>query len=469
MSLFTALNSATAGLRAVQSSVKLVSDNITRADDPTRSHQGSERITDSTGAVVGVTYTRRTDEALRHEYEDMIGRDGGATTQSKYLTQVGDLLGTTDGVPGLTDAVQKFAAAWQDLQNAPENITAQRQVISTGDSFARKMRQVASAVEDLDTQIKDDTRITITTLNDYLKQMHQMNVDIVSMRGEGSTANEIRDRREDLLRKINEILPVRTVESKEGGLVVFTANGMALVDADATQFTYDGTNVSTNVAGAAKQMAPQLQEGKLGSLLKLREDNSSPAPAKIPSSDPATEIIRKLRSQLDALANAFVGTTKAGEPTSFADAYNNATPAQDGELADRFFQGTDRFTIKVDQRLLDDTLKLKQTGIHDAATAMNASGRSLSADGISVVDQSYATMTGAVMASWSSASKTVSDMAKETTATKNSLEERYHGKVGVNLDEEIANLQVLQTSYAATARVMQVTNGMFDALERILG
>ena len=44
-------------------------------------------------------------------------------------------------------------------------------------------------------------------------------------------------------------------------------------------------------------------------------------------------------------------------------------------------------------------------------------------------------------------------------------EQRYQQDTGVNLDEELANLQVLQNAYAASARLMTVIQTLFDTLQ----
>ena len=45
-----------------------------------------------------------------------------------------------------------------------------------------------------------------------------------------------------------------------------------------------------------------------------------------------------------------------------------------------------------------------------------------------------------------------------------SLENRVLNQSGVNLDEELANIVVFQNAYAASARVIQTTNELFDQL-----
>ena len=47
---------------------------------------------------------------------------------------------------------------------------------------------------------------------------------------------------------------------------------------------------------------------------------------------------------------------------------------------------------------------------------------------------------------------------------RDSLQQRFDGESGVNVDEEMANLLQLQTAYAANARVMTTVRDMLDAL-----
>jgi flagellar hook-associated protein 1 FlgK len=73
-------------------------------------------------------------------------------------------------------------------------------------------------------------------------------------------------------------------------------------------------------------------------------------------------------------------------------------------------------------------------------------------------------MSGIIGASSSNA-KIVSDSAKLNADTLAMTEQRYQQETGVNLDEELANLQLLQNAYAASARLMTVIQTLFDTLQ----
>lgn len=468
MSLFGALNSATAGLRQVQANVKVVSDNIARADDPDRTRHTLQQTVDRSGIVYTTEYRRELDNGLKGQLEDMIARDGNLQTQSSYMQKLGDVLRSTSGQPLLSTYADNFAAAWRTLETSPEDEVAQYQLVQAADTFTREIARVSQGVEDLDREMKTDLSTSVDQANSLMAQIHQINTDIVSLSTQGSAANEVADKRDGLIRQLNELVGVKTVSRPDGRIAVFTQSGLALVDSEPAKFTFDGSNISIATGNNVQTVSEHLKQGKIGALITMRKDGSTSDPPTPASADPAAEVIRKLRSQLDALADAFVAKSKAGEPTSFADAYDTATPVADGELATGFFRGTDRFTLAVNPDLLNDSKKIKQSSIAGVVAAVNSAGRTLTADGLKVEDGTYSSMTNALTGTWTAAAKAVKSTADSENNTKSLLEERYHGNVGVNVDEEIALLQQLQTSYAASARVMQVTNSMFDALESIL-
>jgi flagellar hook-associated protein 1 FlgK len=61
--------------------------------------------------------------------------------------------------------------------------------------------------------------------------------------------------------------------------------------------------------------------------------------------------------------------------------------------------------------------------------------------------------------------KVVSDSAELSGETLKMTGQRYLQDTGVNLDEELANLQILQNAYAASARLMTVIQTLFDTLQ----
>ncbi|PWC39180.1 flagellar hook-associated protein FlgK [Azospirillum sp. TSO35-2] len=467
-SLFAALNSATAGLRTVQASVKLVSDNIAQANDPNRTRHTAQQSVDASGQVISTTYRREIDSALLAQVQDLNSRDGGSQVTATYMQQLGDLMRTSNGNPQINDYADKFQAAMKTLATSPENETAQYQLVQAADNFSREIRRVSEGVEQMDRDMKSDMNTSLSKVNGLLKDIGQINNDMVSLKAQGSSANAVADKRDGLIRELSSYMGIRTVQRPDGRVAIFTPSGLALLDAQPAKLSYDGGNINLEVGNQVTSINNHMTTGKLGALLEMRKDGSTAEPPTAVSGNPTSEIIRKLRSQLDEFANAFTGGTKPGEPTSFADAYSEASPVADGELGSQFFTGTDRFSIAVNSKLLDNSAKVKQTAIDGMVTALNSAGRSFTADGLSMTDTTYSAMGSAITGTWMSAAQTANTKRDANKESMQLLTERYQSQTGVNIDEEIAQLQQLQTSYQASARVMQVANSMFDALEAVV-
>lgn len=469
MSLFSALSSATASLRTVQSQVKVVSDNVARADDPTRTRHTLEQKVDRSGQVLTADYRREIDASLRAQVQELTARTATTEAKSDYLQKLGDMMRTTNGNPLINQYASAFETAAKTLSASPEDEVAQRQYLQSADTLTREINRVSQGVEDLDREMSKDMTDSVKELNSLLGQVDRINKDMVSLQGYGDAANTVADKRDALIKDISKLVGIRTVERQDGRVAIFTSSGLSLLDAEPANISYNGGNLILTTEDKSFPVTDHFQEGKLGAIAAMRYDGSAKETPSAPSSDPTKEIIRKLRSQLDAYAQAFTGTTKPGEPTSFADAYNNAAPTAEGEQDYYFFTGTDRFTIGVNKKLMSGETKIKESAIDDMVTAVNATGRSLKADGLTATDTNYTGMISAITGSWMSASGSATNLLAANKESRDLLEERYVNNTGVNIDEEIANLQQLQTSYAASARVMQVANSMFDALERIVG
>ncbi|WP_448206298.1 flagellar hook-associated protein FlgK [Azospirillum sp. sgz302134] len=468
MSLFSALGSATAGLRSVQAQVKVVSDNIARSDDPTRTRHTVSNVLDGSGFVLSTQYRREVDKAMRAQVQDLNAKDGGSATKSSYLQKLGDMMRTTDGKPLLNQYAEAFQTAWKTLETSPESEVAQYQLVQAADTFSREIVRVSQGVEDLDHEMRSDLTNSVGEVNRLLKQINDINNNMASLQSYGGAADDGADKRDGLIKELSTYIGVRTVDRPDGRVAIFTPTGLALVDGDAANLTVEGGNINLVNGNHVTTINQHLRDGKIAALMDMRADGSTANPPKPASGDPTSEIIRKMRSQLDTYAQMFTAHTQPGEPTSFRDAYDNAKPVQPGEEPTQFFMGSDRFTIAVNDKLLSHETKVKSSAAKDVVAAVNATGRSFNADGLELEDASYTSMASNITGTWMAAAKTIQGTSEADKNARQTLEERYHSSTGVNIDEEIANLQQLQTSYAASARVMQVANSMFDALEAVI-
>jgi flagellar hook-associated protein 1 FlgK len=155
-------------------------------------------------------------------------------------------------------------------------------------------------------------------------------------------------------------------------------------------------------------------------------------------------------------------STGTGVSFSVKTSVNGQVP----ELAGGFFTGTNRYDFQVNAALLDGSLQLKSNSASDVVNALTATNRNFMATGFAATSASYSDMMTGVVSASISAAKSVSDQAQFNSDSLNMSVQRYQSDVGVNLDDEIANLQIVQNAYAASARLLSVVQDMFDTLQQ---
>lgn len=566
MSLDAALNAAISGLRVNQAHVQLVSANVAHANDPgytkkTLVRESSNLGEGQVGGVQIAGYQAAVSASLRRQFEAFTSTNGLTSTQQDYLSRIQTLLGSSSDTAALPQLFNQFMAAWQSFQSQPESASAQAQIVALGDQLAGEVRRLSAGVDQIDSDIRNDLDTATDDLNDKLAKVFELNLRIKASDPNGAERLDLIDQRDGIVREIANLVDVRSVDRENGAIALFTPAGLSLLDGAPARFDFDGTNIISVDSGAP--VNGLLREGKIKALLNLRYDGSSAGqPA---SADPASEVIRKLRSQLDMVVSAFTSTT--GAPPTFAAAYDNATSSlrisashlttvqpspstpqmgtiflkgslaegdvfevtvkgktfsytatqndtnldqiaqklaalinsdttlgvsaingvaslqlvgnnnnepytvvstvngQLPELSQGFFTNTDRYTFTVNKELLAGTQQLKKNSAADVVTALGSNDRNFIAVGLSLTNVSYKGLMSGIIGVASTNAKVVSDNAKLNADTLQMTEQRYQQDTGVNLDEELANLQILQNAYAASARLITVVQTLFDTLQ----
>ncbi|RED52450.1 FlgK family flagellar hook-associated protein [Aestuariispira insulae] len=146
---------------------------------------------------------------------------------------------------------------------------------------------------------------------------------------------------------------------------------------------------------------------------------------------------------------------------------------QSGEQGLDFFEveaGTNltdvsRVNLRVNDVLTNGTSDLKKSAATGMVQALAASNRDLSSGGLSISNKSYTSLVSNVMVDVTKRAERYEALFQDQSAVMDNLNVRLRNEVGVDLDTEMAELTVLQNSYAASARVIDIVNQMFDSLE----
>ena len=459
MSLFSALQTSLSGLQTATQQMQLAANNISNANTPGYSAKQAtlgEVNLGSVGGGVEITgYSRASDAILTTSLNNATSDAGKRGAQNTYLQQVQDLLGTSSSSnPPLEDAVAQLSSAWQQLAAQPESNVNQQQVVQTANNLVTQIQQASTQITTLDRQVSTDVNTSLADLNNDLQGISDINLKISNAVAADQPTGDLEDQRDLLVQKVAGLTSVNVMQRAQGQIALYTPGGYMLLDGSAQSFSYDGTNLVSTVS-PTQSLNGILTGGSLEAKVAFRA-TTSPV-----SADPATSVIQKLRSQMNALATAFT-TSSAGPPPSFAYAYANAAGTT-GE-ATSIFTGTDSSTFAVNSALLNGTATIKVASPNDVVATFTDSTKSFSADGLSLTNTSYAGLASGILSGFQQAASNVQTLSTTATSQQTYLQQRLSNENGVNVDTETVSLTTLQNSYAASAHVISIIDTMFTTL-----
>jgi flagellar hook-associated protein 1 len=226
----------TTALLANQAMMDTTSHNIANVNTPGYSRQSVELGTQDglfTGAgfygrgVKVQTITRTTNEFLIKESNLYTAQHAADSSRLDKLQQLETVLPT--GEAGLGFAANQVLNAFSDVVNQPQDTSARQVVLSRAQEFVSRIQAASSQLTELQTGIVSDVGVTVDRINRLTDQIGKVNDSIARFQGSGHTPNDLLDKRDELVRQLNEQVQVTTVAAEDGTLNVFMSGGQLLV------------------------------------------------------------------------------------------------------------------------------------------------------------------------------------------------------------------------------------------------
>lgn len=480
MSITGAMNAAISGLRAAARGSEIVSTNISNALTPSYGRREMSLSALSYGATGGV----RIDGITRHMNEGVVAdRRMADSAQHNTQTAVDFFRSIEDavGIAGETDGIGGRLAAFEEslISAASRPDMTERLSIAVNDAnrliegLALAARDVQDMRTNADTQIAQD----VATLNTALQQVEDLNIQITQTLSRSGSSPALLDQRQAVLDTIGSIVPINVVPRDNGSIAIYSEGGAVLLDISAgtigfeqqnivTEFqTLDNGTLSGLTLNGQDLRTSALGGGSLGGHFAVRDTYGVEAQAQLDA------IARDL---VERFADPSVDSTRAvGDAGLFTDAgtafdvvdevglsrrlaLNTAVnPATGGEV----WRLRDGLGATVQGPSGDATLLTDMLGTLETPR-VPASG-SLGTGAGSMADL-MAAFNGSLAATRSNAEQDLTfTAARLTELTQLQMAD------GVDTDQELQNLLILEQAYAANARVIQAADSMIETLTRL--
>jgi flagellar hook-associated protein 1 FlgK len=140
---------------------------------------------------------------------------------------------TTTGIQSKLDA---FYSAWQDLATAEAagntaTISADKTAVySAAASMTEAIKTAYSSLTTVQTSLTDELKDSVTSANSYLKQIYDLNAQIISAYASGQQPNDLLDKRDAAIAGLSSLINVTVNNKTDGSVVVMTAGNITLVN-----------------------------------------------------------------------------------------------------------------------------------------------------------------------------------------------------------------------------------------------
>jgi flagellar hook-associated protein 1 len=485
MSITSALGSALTGLSAASRQAEILSSNVANAMTPgyARREVGlSAAVLGGTGQGVQVTgVTRDVDRQLLGERRLAMAADGDRSLRSDFLKQAEQALGTPDSAGSIASRIAAFDQALLEASSRPEQSARLQAIVSTAnsliDGLALASDDIQSARAAADRRIADE----VGRLNVTLVQLQDINVALRSFSGTGRDNSALMDERQRLVDTISTIVPVREVARDRDQIALYTTGGATLLDGSATVFGFTPTHTimpeMTQALGGLSGItingkpfdtagpASPILGGTLGGLFALRDELAVSAQGKLDA------VARDLVERFSA--TGLDPTLLPGAPGLFTDGGAAFLPADEIGLSGRL-----RLNAAADPdqggalfRLRDGLEAIAagppgNGGLLSALHGALSGTRALSSAGFIAGNRSFAALAGDLMSD-SAALRLTAEAEQSFGAARLTALTDLEARNGIDTDQEMQTLLVIEKNYSANAKVIQAVSDMIDTLLRL--
>jgi len=287
------------GLRAAHKALDTIGNNIANAATEGYHRQRvelapSDPLFDgkhSWGTGVDIqAVTRAVNAFVERQQLVQKGIAGQTEQELAILKTVESALGEFSSTGSLSQAIDDFFNALNDLVAHPTELIYQRQFITAAKSLSNYFQTIGSNISRMEDQVATFVDETVDSINGLTSSIAELNQKIQAAEVSGTTAHNLRDQRDRLLSDLAELVGIE-VNQRDYGVVDVAIGGIAVVvgaDAIRLESGFSDDNV-LGICTEGSGVYRQVEGGKLGGLLAAYN-----------------QILGRIGQQFDDLAEAII-------------------------------------------------------------------------------------------------------------------------------------------------------------------
>lgn len=359
-------------------------------------------------------------------------------------------------VKGLNNSISDFFNGFRELASNPESLAIRTVVRDNATALIKTFQDMDRQINSVTSELNNNIETGIREVNEHAKEIARLNEKIAAIEITGADANDERDRRDLLIKKISEKVDISYAEDEKSGMVNITAGKTGILVAGTTSSELKTSTNQDNQTqimyelsdgGKRADITEQFKRGALGGSIELRDG-----------------MVYELREGLLDLAYNLASEVNNAHVEGF-DRYS--------KQGINFFNIPEDGTFELEKLSVSDEV-MKDVGRIAAAARPNAPADNTTANVIHSLqfkatmgddktftfDDFYNSKVGLVGIMTQKAQAQLDSQKNITDQLKNVRE----SVSGVSLDEEAQKMIEFQKSYEASARVIRMADEMFDTV-----
>lgn len=230
------LNIGTRALQANQVALQTTGNNIANVNTPGYSRQ-SVVMRAVQGQFTGGGYVGKgvDIETIQRNFSAFLTRQAAMSTavsagdsaRANKLVQLEGIF--PGGTNGLGASISDMLNAFSDVASAPTDLTARTVALTRIDETASRMRAASQSLDELQSAVKQELGQKADAINTLAQGIASVNEEIARAMGTGQTPNDLLDRRDQLVRELNQYVQTSSIAASDGTVGIFLAGSQALV------------------------------------------------------------------------------------------------------------------------------------------------------------------------------------------------------------------------------------------------
>lgn len=466
------MNIAKSGLFANRASLNTTGHNIANVNTEGYSRQRVEQVAGIPQGLGGmnvgtgvraVNVHRINDEYLTMQIANESKLMGAYEEKDMAMNQAENVFNELNDA-GVNRLMSNFFNEFRKLGNEPESEAMRVTVRESANQLNGDFHRIARSIQDVQKNIDVRIEANVRQVNELAQKIAKLNEEIKKVELRGGESGDLRDARDNNVKKLSSIVDVHVATNERGELTIAIDNKGPLISGSLFNKMYVEKSKADAEAGspegslqifienlAQPNVTRMLKTGRLGGLVEARDD-----------------IIGKAMQRIDELAYTFASRVNDIHRKGFN--LNNDTGVDFFKLPEKI-EGA-AAALALSDKVMGDANNIATALLPDSPgdnrlvqqIAQLQHVKTMSR-GNSTFDDHY----NAIIADLATIHAKNKEVLGHQSHILSQLEKFRESVSGVSLDEETTNLVQFQHAFDASAKVIKVADEMLDTILRLRG